>query len=442
MVPRRTLLHALGLAITPGVAGCNTPAGDDPGTTSAQPHTPTATPSSKLTPTTTSPTPSPSTETPTETPTPSPTSSPTPSPTPTIAETRGTPGLTATAATNITEFGRAVALTADTAIVLAEGHGAFVFEQDDGWTQTTVLRPDDAEDFGAYNLSATMVGNVAMIGGPDADPEESTGTIYLFERIGGKWAQGHRLKADDDAERNEFGRSVDFDGDRVVVGDAHEPTTMVPWIGGAYVFVGAGSNWTQEAAIGTDAQDLFGTAVAIDGGDVLVGAPRAEPRENQVGMVYAYRRAGGNWRHRASLTPPESATSGLFGQAVDIDGDLAVIGAPGSESAYVFERQGDEWRHRARLATTATEPGSRFGQAVAIDGRTVVVGAPQDSGGGRAYGFTAADDWTRPRRLIGQESSREAEFGATMAAADEMALIGAPVFDATSAAYLFDLSSA
>ncbi len=442
MVPRRTLLQALGLAVATGTAGCNAITDGGPGTepTQQQPSTTTSIVTLTPTPTTSQSTPPP-TETPTQTPTPSPTPTPTVSPTPTLAESRGQPALTATASNEITEFGRAVALSTDIAIVLSEGLGAFVFEQADAWTQTSVLKPDDAEDFGAYNLSAAMVGNVAMIGGPDAGPDSSTGTIYLFEQVGDEWRQRHRFTADDEADRNEFGRSVDFDGDRVIVGDAHEPTTMVPWIGRAYVYTGDGTNWSQEAELGTGNQDLFGTAVAIDGEDVLVGAPRAEPGKEQVGVVYDYGLADGDWQRRSTLTPAEDGTGGLFGRAVDIDGNKAAIGAPASDRAYIFERRGDDWRQRARLAPTATETDSRFGDAVAIDDGTVVVGAPEETGGGRAYVFLEADDWSRPRRLIGKELPDEAEFGSTMVADDSMALIGAPVFAAPSAAYLFDLSS-
>lgn len=441
MAFRRDFLQILAASGVIGIAGCNTFI--DSGSDRDSPHERTET--TVLTPT-------PTTATKTSTPTGSPTETPpdtetttaiatrTPTPTTrTIAEKIGTAVYRPT--TDVDEFGQAVTLSADTAIVVAEEHGAYVFKDDgDGeWTNTNVLLPTDHEDFGGHDVSAALVGNRVMIGGPEA------GAVYLFERSDDGWTQRHRFNPDN-TEAGEFGRSVAFDGDRVVVGDANEPTTMVSYVGGAYVFASDDGDWTREASFTTGAEDLSGTSVAVDGETVLVGAPFAEPDENQTGAAYVYERVDESWQRQAVLSPADPTDvvyEGRFGQAVALDGDTAVVGTPeiprGSGRAYVFERTNTGWNQMARLTAPDIDEGAEFGYSVALDDETVVVGALQAHDTGRAYVFRASDDWTEPLRLAAADSHEDAEFGAAVALSDTTALVGAPVFRAASGAYLFNL---
>jgi hypothetical protein len=95
--------------------------------------------------------------------------------------------------------------------------------------------------------------------------------------------------------------------------------------------------------------------------------------------VYVFERSGGAWTQQAKLLPDDGATFGLFGGSVAIDGDWAVIGAPGDAgSAYAFERSGTDWTQKATLLAVDRASGDRFGHSVAVAGDTVVVGAPDD----------------------------------------------------------------
>lgn len=372
------------------------------------------------------------------------TSTATRSPADTTSATRATDSATPVhrLSGSVDKFGRDVALSTETAVVVAEEHGAYVFEAGGGgWTNTTVLTPDDGRDFGGHNVSAALVGDAVVVGGPEAEGE----SVYHFERATDGWTQRGRISPEGSPDVTEFGRSVDADGDRVVVGNAHEPETMVSWVGSAYVFASDGAEWTQEASLETGAQDLFGTSVAIDGETVLVGAPFAELDGDETGAVYAYERGDGAWQRRTVLSPSASAETadGRFGQAVALDGDTAVVGAPetrgGTGSAFVFERAGDGWGRVAHLTPPDTADEVEFGRSVALVDGTALVGAPHARGTGRAYVYGAADGWTGPLGLAGADPPVDAEFGTAVALADGTALVGSPVFDAATDAYLFDL---
>ena len=87
------------------------------------------------------------------------------------------------------------------------------------------------------------------------------------------------------------------------------------------------------------------------------------------------------------LTSNDAALLDLFGNAVGISGDAAIIGAWNDDgpfefawgSAYVFRMIDGEWSEEQKLNPLDAESQDRFGHAVAISGDVVVVGTPMDS---------------------------------------------------------------
>lgn len=424
MVPRRALLRAVGIAITAGAAGCNTLVGGDSNDTPTTEPQPSETPETTLTPTPT-PTPDDGTET----------------PIPVRNERVGTPSLTAGQDSSIDDFGRAVALSEETAVVVSAGHGAYVFESGDGWRDPAVLTPTDNEHVGGHDPSTAVVDGTILVGGPSAGADSNSGAVYRYDRTGDGWTQRHRFALEDDGEPDAFGKSVAFDGDRVLVGEAHDPETMVPWIGGAHVYRGSGAEWTKEAELGTEASDLFGTAVDIDGDRLLVGAPFATVDDRRRGAVYAFRRNGVEWIQDGRLVPDLGAQVIRFGQSVAIDGQTALVGAPGGARgrAFLWELTDDGWVQQARLVVPAGGPNTEFGQAVALRDGIAVVGAPDAFESGTAYVFRAADDWAEATRLYSATNPADAEFGDAISLSATQALVGAPALRTPTSAYLFDV---
>lgn len=107
----------------------------------------------------------------------------------------------------------------------------------------------------------------------------------------------------------------------------------------------------------------------------------------------------------AYLKAAEPGAGDLFGGAVDVSGDIVVVGAPwegsastgvngdqtddsapASGAAYVFVRQGAGWVQEAYLKASNTDPSDYFGESVAVSGNTIVVGARGESSQGRGVG--------------------------------------------------------
>ena len=139
--------------------------------------------------------------------------------------------------------------------------------------------------------------------------------------------------------------------------------------------------------------DLFGTAVGLSGDTAVVGAhfDDAAGVKDQ-GSVYVFARSGAAWIEQQQLVADDGAADDQFGWSVAVDGNTIVAGAyrdnvgPNADqgSAYVFVWNGSSWTQQAHLTANDGAGGDRFGFAVAITGDTVVVGAPRDNVGANA----------------------------------------------------------
>jgi len=166
--------------------------------------------------------------------------------------------------------------------------------------------------------------------------------------------------------------------------------------------------------------DSFGASVAVSGDRALLG----DPAHGGKGAAYVFDGGPAAMTWSATLLASDGARSDLFGHAVDLDGDVAVIGAfydddggESSGSAYVFERSASGWAQTAKLTASDPTPNAQFGRAVTVEGDIVAVGAPVSDA---VYVFArGAGGWTQEARLTPSDASA-ASFG------DSIDLSGAP----------------
>ena len=196
----------------------------------------------------------------------------------------------------------------------------------------------------------------------------------------------------------------------------------------------------------------FGSAVCGDGPLVWAGAPGDDAAGDEAGAAFAWQDAGSDWTTSANLAPASDANDRL-GESVDIDGDFAIIGAPGDEgpgnatdsgTAYILSRR-TGWDVEARLYVTGQSTGDDCGKSVAISGQTVVIGAPGRAGTnangnpvtkvGRAYIFTrvaataaTTPAWNLVTTLLPPAfvTGGGAEFGESVAIDGDLIFVGAP----------------
>ena len=300
-----------------------------------------------------------------------------------------------------------------------------------------------------FGTSAAMTAEVLVVGAPgDSDEHPESGAAFVFSKRERQW-QGDteksriKLTAPTPAAGERFGQAVAIDDQTIVIGAPADG--IADGAGSAYVFTRPESGWSAEAtaikltAPTPAAGERFGQAVAIDDQTIVIGAP-ADGIADGAGSAYVFTRPESGWSAEATaikLTAPTPAAGERFGQAVAIDDQTIVIGAPadgiadGAGSAYVFTRPESGWSAEATaIKLTAPTPaaGERFGQAVAIDDQTIVIGAPADGiadGAGSAYVFglaTLAD----PTALTAADAEAGDRFGSAVAIDGEVIAVGAP----------------
>jgi hypothetical protein len=128
-------------------------------------------------------------------------------------------------------------------------------------------------------------------------------------------------------------------------------------------------NLVQVQANDLGVADEFGSAVALDGTTVIVGASQEDPGgETNGGAAYIFiRNSDDSWEQQVKLVASDVSGDSFFGTSVAIDGNVAVVGAPGADNqsgaAYVFVRTGSIWSEQAKLVSSGR---SFFGASVAI----------------------------------------------------------------------------
>ncbi len=341
-------------------------------------------------------------------------------------------------------FGIAVAVSGDTAVVGAQGESsdatdvdgdqasdeapssgaAYIYVRNGAtWSQQAYLKATNTGNFDQFGSAVAISGDTVLVGAPregsmatgvGGDPLDNSlfeaGAAYVYVRSGTTWSPQAYLKASNTGASDHFGASVAVSGDTLIVGAPHEDRDA----GAAYMFVRTGSSWSQQAYVKAsvaDAGDNFGASVALDGDTAVVGANKEDSNATGVdgddtnnsafssGAAYVFVRSGSTWSQQAYLKASNTDASDEFGSSVALSGDTAIIGAifedgasagvggdpasntiPNSGAAYVFGRVGTTWSQQAYLKPAHTNPHDLFGSAVAASGERVLVGSAGEDG--------------------------------------------------------------
>lgn len=293
--------------------------------------------------------------------------------------------------------------------------------------------------------SIALSGDTAVVGAPSDDIgwAANQGSAYVFTRNGGVWTQQQRLIANDGGADDYFGNSVAISGDTVVVGAFVDDVVANANQGSVYVFIRSGGVWTQQQKFTANdggAYDYFGSAVAINGDTLVVGAENDNIGANTVqGSAYVFTRSGNDWTQKQKLTANDGTAHDYFGSSVAMSGETIVVGAeydnigvPGIVgSVYVFARSGGGWVQQQRLNPIDPAAVQGFGFSVALSGETLVVGVLDDNSytpgsEGSAYVFIRNNGmWTQQQKLIANDGAFHNYFSTSVAISGETIAVGA-----------------
>ena len=379
-------------------------------------------------------------------------------------------------------LGSSVAISGDYAIVGApqDGSGsAYIFQKSGAnWIQMQKIVASDGDSDDNFGTSVAISGDYAVVGAV-YDNENATGTgalgdagsAYVFKRTGASWAQEQKIVASDRQMQDYFGSSVAISGDYVVVGallqDYNASTTAFQQdAGAAYIFKRTLTTWSQEQKIVASARiigDNFGSAVAISGDYVVVGAPNEDQDAAEIntlgdaGSAYVFFRTGTSWAQQQKIVASDRGTLDAFGWSVSISGDDLIIGAlnededvaginttANSGSAYIFTRTGTSWAQQQKIVASDRAANDNFGNSVSISGGYAIVGTLYEdenasgtstlSNSGSGYVFSkSGTTWTQNNKIVASDRAADDNFGKSVAISGDYAIVGAPNEDEDAA---------
>jgi hypothetical protein len=261
-------------------------------------------------------------------------------------------------------------------------------------------------------VAALAFGGVGCTGtSPDASG--------LASSTEGVWVEQQRLVRLNGAANDYFGASVAIENDLAVIGMPGANAST----GSVVLFTRTGSTWSQwQSRSANDGMpgDLFGSAVALSGDSALIGAYAANAF---TGAAYAT-----TLTDQQRLTASDGEPQDYFGASVAISGDTAMVGAPMADATtgavYVFARSGTTWNERQKLTVAG---GRALGQAIAISGDEALI-STATVGPEPPYIFVrSGSSWIERHRLIPSEVEDTAWFGTSVALAGDVALVAATV---------------
>jgi hypothetical protein len=317
--------------------------------------------------------------------------------------------------------------------------------------QRAMLTAADGAASDHLGRSLAISGDTVIVGAPDAQIgiHARAGAVYVYVLPPGNWLGGllpvAKLTAASGASLERLGGSVAIFGDTIVAGtDFRRALVFVKPVGGW------SGDLTETAELdGGVAGDDFGTAVAISGDTVVVGAG-AWDVAGQQGAAYVFAKPGGGWsgtvNPAARLTASDGAVDDWFGFQVAIDGativsgasQLTVAGHAGQGEGYVFVEPGGGWSgdltESERLTSTDGAAGDGLGTTVAIAGTVVALGAPTKTVSGHlfqgaAYVFVEpgggwAGDASQSAELLASDGAFQAALGSAVAVESGAVLAG------------------
>jgi hypothetical protein len=207
-------------------------------------------------------------------------------------------------------------------LVTAGPFGANVYSTSGG--SPIALKPSDytpSSSAGAFGAPAAISGSTILLTGSPLDGSSQAAHFgYVFVKSGSNWTQQAKL-VPDDLEANSspaFRFSVAIQGDIAVLVSSR----------GGYVFTRSGSTWTQSQKLVPPINDgLFGTDVAFSGKLLVIGAANTT---GGFGETFVYGLSNKTFVLGPTLRGVTERSPDYFGTAVAVNNGVVVVGAPGT----------------------------------------------------------------------------------------------------------------
>lgn len=333
---------------------------------------------------------------------------------------------------------------------------AFLYERTGATPGVPVLQLENPSPavFDQFGLALAMSGNSIAIGAPTDDPvAANSGSAWLFNAAGpAPSVPLHTFSPASPSAADAFGSAAALLGQRLLIGAPSENTTGRAWM------YDLSNSAPPRLLENPGSGNRFGQAAALSTSHALVGAPEDKIGGITAGAVYGWAHPGSPGVPPDLLIPnPDPAASDSFGVSISADGNRVIVGATGDDtgasnagSAFVFDLSGaTPGVPRATLRNPTPATGENFGRVTSVHGARAAVGVPLDDSGAPdagvvyVYDLSLADPGAAPLAIPNPSPAANEQFGAAVALGGTRLAVGASGENGfTGAVYVFDLTSA
>lgn len=331
-----------------------------------------------------------------------------------------------------------------------------------------IVQPDNlnSNDTTNFGSSLALRNGFLLVGayGAYVNNVWAVGASYLFDVNGSSPQQLARITASDGSSGDYFGgnsgRGVAISDNLLVIGAHGDDPNGNQDAGSAYIFRresnGDITEITKLIAPDGRSNDYFGSAVAVDGNFIAVGASSADVErdgslQGDAGKVYLYKMVDGNASYVETLTFEYPHSSAYFGGSLGISDGMLAVGSfrneyntdgsfsghtdSGSVSLYKLTENSPA-RSTAFLKSPVPVQSGYFGWSVDMQGNQLLVGAYQEDSeraadSGAAYLFEISEDGkpTLIERFTHPQAKASDRFGTSVGVSGRNLIIGANYFD-------------
>lgn len=319
------------------------------------------------------------------------------------------------------------------------------------WTETAVH-----SSVPSLGWSLDLDDRTAVFGAPLAEffgPE--SGFARVFDGESG-WSGAVDLVPPAPAAGERLGSAVAVHGPWIAVG---APTNSTSLGGSVHLFernqggIGAWGWSAQLVGSGAPNVALFGSALDLYGDTLAVGGYYTDGLRGRV-WIFERDPASDQWIQTQVISASDSEPLSYFGSAVAVHGDMLLVGATQARglggvrtgAAYLYSRNRggpNAWGEVAKFFANDGELDDRYGSAVALGPATAAIGSPQESGlaynSGAVYvhSFTAPA-WSFAHKLRASDGGFVHQFGGALSLAGDELLVGARGAAVRGQAYVFE----
>jgi hypothetical protein len=310
--------------------------------------------------------------------------------------------------------------------------------------EVNTLEGSDVVSGDYFGSSTAISGDYAIVG---TYPEVSNGAAYIFKRnADGSWTEDRKLTAGSSVHFEEFGYSVDIDGNYCVAGSPGYNNSD----GRAFIYQLVNGVWSLQQTIelpsGTGVKN-FGEIVVIKGAYLLVSAAYSSSSSSDNGKVFLYKLNNNTWSLIKTFEAPAGiSVDAKYGLLISMSDNYIIIGATEAGSGqngecYIYTKNNDNWDLTGTLAAPADF--SNFGVYISnTDTYAAITGVNgEDLMNGNVFIYqNNAGTWTNVQQ-IQSSSPNNNMFGYSICLNDNLLAIADPMNNFRGAVYTYKQSN-